>query len=531
MDKLLDSLRGFYNEFIISQIGLAFYGLVTTVFLTIVCLRVFILLERRYEKEGKSTQSMMASLLRIPATLICFAVVVLTFGELLDINRDYPRFETAMLFIFWLALSWAVIRVLEYLFVVRIAYEQHGLRIPRLFHDLVLWFIYSIVLFTLLNNYYDLDLTTVLGTLGIVSLVLALALQDTLANVFAGLSLHFEGTLELGQWIGVGEHEGEIAGITWRSIKMRTFDGDYVIIPNGMISKSELTNYSQPTRRHILRLPIGVSYECPPGKLKRVCLEVIRQVEGIRSHPTPGVQLQQYNDFSIDYRIRFWIDDYSQYRRIRDEVYTLLWYYFKREDIVIPFPIRTLDIPGRTKPSLRCLLEYEDLRRIDFLDVLEDEQLATIQENMKVKIYATGETIIRQGQDNTIFHVVQSGRLEISISDSKSGNIVLNSIGQGGYFGEHSLFTGEKTSATIVALEDTVLATLDQSIFMDILKSNTEVADMIVKTIVERATVGKKAVKEAAEVIPTAPDATTSEADVQRETTRLLYKLRKLFKL
>ncbi len=215
-----------------------------------------------------------------------------------------------------------------------------------------------------------------------------------------------------------------------------------MIIPNSTISKNELTNYSQPSRLHIQVLPIGVSYDTPPAKMKRVCLEVLNQFEEVMKNPPPAVFLKKYNDFSIDYDIRFWIRDYSQYRRIRDDVYALLWYYFKREEITIPFPIRTLHIPRprRVDPNRRKQ-EKDRLRRGGFvLGAGRSAPGAAGGERSLEGVYARRDGD-RAGQANGIFYIVRTGRLEVSIRDASGKPCRVGTLGRGDYFGEYSLFT------------------------------------------------------------------------------------------
>jgi small-conductance mechanosensitive channel len=247
-------------------------GLVLVALAGVFTYRVLQVLEGFLEGRKKPSRAILFRLIRVPAVLTVLTVCLIVFGERWGWEELIPRIHDVSRFFLWLSISWGVIRFLEYAFLQRLLYEQHGVRMPKLFHDVIVLSLYAIVIVSLLRIFFDVNLTVLLTTSAVFSLILGLALQDTLSNLFAGLALHFEGTLHLGQWVGIGEWEGEIAGITWRSIKIRTFEGDYVIVPNSTIAKSELTNYSQPTPMHAQRLTIGVGYDFPPGEVKRAVL-------------------------------------------------------------------------------------------------------------------------------------------------------------------------------------------------------------------------------------------------------------------
>ncbi|NQU44399.1 mechanosensitive ion channel, partial [bacterium] len=155
--------------------------------------------------------------------------------------KDSLDFLTAALAFF--ALLWpleALVFDLYYL-------ETKRVRIPRLMRDVVRWSIGFVILAYVFSLSFDISITPLLTTSAVISFILGFALQDTLANLFAGLAIHFEGSFNLGDWIKAGDQEGEVAAITWRAIKIRTFEDDYTIIPNSTIAKGEIINYSQPT--------------------------------------------------------------------------------------------------------------------------------------------------------------------------------------------------------------------------------------------------------------------------------------------
>src|SRR5205814_4159185 len=127
------------------------------------------------------------------------------------------------------------------------------------------------------------------------AVVAGLALQDTLGNLVAGLAIQVEKPFRLGHWIRLGEWEGEVAEITWRAVKVRTRDGNQVIIPNGELSKSALVNYSEPASPTRIHVEVGAAYEHPPSAVKAAIQETLANEPLVLHVPPPQVAVVAFD--------------------------------------------------------------------------------------------------------------------------------------------------------------------------------------------------------------------------------------------
>jgi len=190
-------------------------------------------------------------------------------------------------------------------------------------------------------------------TSAVFSAVVGLAFQDILVNFLSGLIISLEKPFQIGDWVMVGEKDGRIADIAWRTTKLRTRENDYIIIPNSIIAKGQIINFYRPSRLHMVKTTVGVHYDIPPLKVKQILLRAARETGGVVESPQPEVHLQEYGDFKIDYELRIWIDEYENLPEIEDALHTSIWYLFKRDKIIIPFPIRTVHLheAGSLRPA------------------------------------------------------------------------------------------------------------------------------------------------------------------------------------
>jgi len=306
-----------------------------------------------------------------------------------------------------------------------------------------------------------------LTTSAVGAVVVGFALQDTLGNAFAGLAIQSERPFRVGHWIKVGEFEGRVAEVTWRATKLRTKSGNFVIVPNNIIAKEAIVNYSEPAVPTRLEIEVGVSYSCPPPAVKAAMLEAMRQAPRVLQSPPPDVLLVDFADSSMTYRARFWIQDYEFDSQARDQVRVAIYYAFARRGVEITYPIQIEVQKDYVPPDPAAARRDRELavEGIDLFAGLTPEQRASIAAGSATRIYGDGEAIVRQGEPGDSLYVVCSGRVAVVLEPDRREVAVLE---RGNYFGEMSLLTGEPRSATVVARGEAVVLEVQAEIFREI---------------------------------------------------------------
>ena len=196
------------------------------------------------------------------------------------------------------ALDWAwlflglitILRLLGlYLFDVHLT-AKRGMRLPPLLPAVTMTVVYLVTAFvTLRMSFPKLDVTALVATSAVTSLVLGLALQPILGNFFAGLVISVEKPFRINDWIKVGEQEGRVTAITWRTTHLRTRDNDNLVIPNAKLADERVLNYYYPHPVHREKVRVGVHYDEPPYRVRRVLLECAAGVPGVLDKPAPDV--------------------------------------------------------------------------------------------------------------------------------------------------------------------------------------------------------------------------------------------------
>lgn len=303
-----------------------------------------------------------------------------------------------------------------------------------------------------------------IATSAVSAVVVGFALQDTLGNAFAGLALQSEKPFHVGHWIRVGEFEGRVAEVTWRATKLRTKTGNFVVLPNNLVSKEAITNYSEPATPTRIQIEVGASYLVPPNRVKTVMAEALANCPRALAAPAPDVLLVSFDNSAITYRARFWIEDYERDDAARDQVRTAIYYAFQRHGIEIPWPIQVEYSKAWLEPDEAARQGERErlLAGIDLFATLNDEHRRELAAATTTRVFGDGDAIVRQGAPGHSMFAICSGRASVTLEPEKRQVAMIES---GGYFGEMSLLTGDPRTATVTAVGDTTVLEIDAGVF------------------------------------------------------------------
>lgn len=224
--------------------------------------------------------------------------------------------------------------------------------------ELVTKIVLTVVGGMLILDNLGVSLTPLLTTLGIGSLAVAIALQDTLGNVFAGLHIKADRPIEVGQFIRLDSgDEGYVERIGWRSTRIRMLPNKTAVVPNSKLVQSTIINYDLPDPELAVLMQVGVHYDSDLKKVERVTKEVAKEIMGTVMGAVPGfepfIRYHTFNQSSIDFtvilRAQRFVDNYL----IKHEFIKALQKRYREEGIVIPFPIRTLELKVDSENAAR----------------------------------------------------------------------------------------------------------------------------------------------------------------------------------
>lgn len=404
--------------------------------------------------------------------------------------------------------------------------DGDGTRFPKLLLDILRLVLVLIGACLVVSGVWNQDLSGLLTALGVSSIVLGLALQNTLDNVMVGIAVLLERPFEVGDWITIGSLTGEVIEMNWRSVRIRTRARDLVIIPNSVIGKETLVNMSRPTKAHAESHVLGFSYDDPPNKVKRVLMGVVRSTRGVLTEPPPAVRTVNYAAYSIEYQVRFFLDDYPRVQEINDEFMTRVWYAAKRNGLNIPFPIQTSyefhgELPKLPDPAAKSAAVLGKVPVFVPLDGKELDQLAHECEQLS---FGRGERIVHQGEPGDAMYVILEGTAIVSIADGNQAEREVARLSRGEFFGEMALLTGEPRSASVTAVDDLTVVVVHKDSLQSMLHNRPGLAQEMAE-IVEARKQGLRAVRDLQQAAP------EQRAAIKHGAGELLGRIRRFFGL
>lgn len=432
------------------------------------------------------------------AIVIVLLVLVFHFSE--ELNALIFRFKvdtvaksetiigTIQLVLFGI-LAYIVVRGLSFL-IFGMFRLRRGFDAPTLVRN-----VFSIVAFSLLFlliftfEFPNANLGALFTTSAIFGVILGLALQDTLGNFFAGISLQADRPFQVGDVITVGtqRHTGVVEEISWRAIKIRTFQNHVVLINNSGAAKEPIEVCPRDNLNARLVF-FNTLYTDSPAKTIHVVREAVRETDNVSARVTPIVRIRNLGDYGVEYECKYWLEDYAKYNDTDALIRQRIWYAFRRAGLNFAFPTRTLHIERKPGSEIRETdggAIVERLSAVDIFAPLSVEETQMLALAAVRHVFAPGETVIRAGDPGSSMFVVHNGRVQVQVNENGRPRPVAT-LNEGDFFGEMALFTGEPRTANVVALEETEVLEIGHGAMKQVFDTNPDLVESLSFIMTER---------------------------------------------
>jgi small-conductance mechanosensitive channel len=330
-------------------------------------------------------------------------------------------------------------------------------RQARLFSELIAAAIYTTSIFIILNSVLDLNVASLLATSGVVAIILGLALQNTLADVFAGIAVGLDQPFHVGDRVSLGDGvEGVIVELNWRSIRIETDGDDLATIPNSTVARSQLINRSKPTGRRADTLEVVTPSEVAPGTVFELMRQATLLCPSVLSDPSPSITIRQSGLETSTYAVSFFVADSAVLSEAKSTLLRQTRRLFRHAGI---------GRPARMPHS-------ELLGSLILFEALSPAELEALAAALIVHSTEPGEVIFEQGDVATSIFVIEAGVMEIWRYSSELGAQMLGRLGAGEYVGELGLITNSPRAFTLRSLTRARVLELPGVSLRDLLQSN-----------------------------------------------------------
>ncbi len=401
---------------------------------------------------------------------------------------DTPVFERVFVamakIIWWINAAWLLTGFTR----IALFFERRPQE-SRLVQDLVVGTIYLGAALSIVAYVFDAPLGTLIATSGVLAIILGLALQSTLGDVFSGIALNVSKAYEVGDWVVLSDGmEGRVVETNWRATHLLNASNDLVVLPNSRLAKAELTNLSSPNRSHGVKLRIRVMPTMTPASISAVMRNVLLSSSSILSVPAPTVEIRSLDAQAIEFELAFRVADFETASTARHEVYDLIYRHARSAGLLLAYPKEASGIVPTPMPPAQP--RGAALRLVDaiplFTSLTEDERIA-LANAMTRKTYRTGEVLVEQGATLDSLIIIRSG-VGVVTCHSEEGELELARLAPGDYFGDDVDATASGASGTVRALAFTVAYEIGREALADLLHDRPAIAEEISATLARRRT-------------------------------------------
>ena len=404
--------------------------------------------------------------------------------------------------VWFLADLFEVLVVIDFtaIFLFDLVFALLRVEIANIVHDLSLGAAYVLAFIGMMHR-SGVNLSGIVATSAVVTAVLGLSLQATLANVLGGIALQLDDTIGVGDWIQLANgQQGKVKAIRWRSTLIETRNWDTLIVPNAALLGEQILVLGQredQPRQHRMWVYFHIDYRFSPEEVLRSVDEALQSapIPSVASHPAPhaicmDLSEQKGSDGIATYAVRYWLTDLAKDDPTSSEVRVRVYAALKRAQIPLAVPAHAVFLSQDDKEHAERKAERELARRVSSLEAIEmlqclsaDERLL-LARSMRFAPFGRGEIITRQGAVAHWLYVLTKGEVEVKIRIEAVGNNapfdkVVTRMAAPNVFGEMGVMTGEPRTASVVAATEVECYRVDREAFHELIKRRKELAEAI----------------------------------------------------
>lgn len=313
----------------------------------------------------------------------------------------------------------------------------------RLLQDLLGAVIFLIAVIAALAYVLELPVKGVLATSGALAIIVGLALQSTLSDVFSGIVLNTTKPYQLDDWISIDGTEGRVTDIDWRATRLQTAQGSMAVIPNSLAAKAKIVNFSRPSDIFGVSISLQVS---PHARPQTVIDALERAMQGCRfllNKPAPSVSLKSSGSTGVEYEISGFVISMDQKRMVRNQLFDLAFRHLQASGVSLLSSVEPNAPAALSQP--RALLESSNI-----FSTLRQEEKETFSQNMKLQTFRAGEMILPAGEVSDHLFIIESGVVSVTLSRGGT-KFEAGRMGPGEVIGEAGILSDESALADFSA--------------------------------------------------------------------------------
>lgn len=442
------------------------------------------IIRRRAEAAWIPTTILLVDVVAVPAFFIALDLVIGAAGGALSQTQLVSR---AIWGVFLLAVAWLIVRLLRRFVWQRFFLQNYGREAPQVLQHIVAGGLYFVALAIIVVAVFERQASSVLVPTSVLVGVVGLALQNVLADLFAGIGITLERPFMVGDWVQFdGGIEGEVTDISWQAIYLKSFSDSRYVVPNRTASATPVHNFSKPNRVYALWFFVDVDARHDPATVRRLLLEAALGCAAVKKNPTPIVNLLDASGNPYRYVIYVRFTEYTAHFSGRNDLYSNIHTHLARAGIGTASQKYEIATEAAPQQVLELPTVEEELRRVSLFSVLDDEQVRRVAAGAISRTFYPEEHIVEEGTSGGSLFIITSGAVQVTKRTPKNARVEVTRLGAGEVIGEMSLLTGEPRTATVVALVQVSAVEVTKSNLEPILQEVPQLSDKFAEVMLDR---------------------------------------------
>ena len=422
--------------------------------------------------------------------------------HLLSEKLTMSRFEKIIMvfdILWWTTVAFFLTVMLKQ-FVYIPAEEKTGQPVPQIVRVLLTLIIYIMAFMGIVGFVFDQKLTSLLATGGVLAMIIGLAVQVNISNIFSGIAMNMERPFQIDDWVKIGEFtEGKVMDISWRTTRLRTRDDTVLCIPNSQASESPIENFSRNENKGYWKyFTIHVDPFHSPDRVRKVLLDAAMSSEGVVTddpdHP-PGTRFMgltrgmtgQSESWAANYLIGVYVTDYGKKFAHNEAIWDNVWTHLKLSGIKHVMERQEIQMlfQGMKKTQAKLPKTLSLLQDMDIFSPFPEAERVYLSKRMRPLHYRKDQDVVILGDSGDSLFIISEGTVSVNVK-IKGKFTEVTRFGAGDFFGEMALLTGEPRTATITAITNTHLYEITKKDIYPLLKKQPEILDALSIVLTQR---------------------------------------------
>jgi len=375
---------------------------------------------------------------------------------------------------FYLAIAWFLCRVIAILVLEWWFGTVRRIRLPGVARRLISFVVGTVAFLVFVRLRLDVRSDEIAIVVVVAALIVAVFFHGFLRDLYLGISMAFEQRIRVGDWVSIGGHEGQVVAVDWKSTTLENDRCERIALPNRYIAETVVTHVAYGTRRHAV-VTISVPADTPPSAVLAELTAAVTDARDVLSAPPPNIYYCGAQAGEGRFEASFWVPETVDSRAVQSDLRVAMWYRLRRRGVV---PRMALDLaPDQVRQALR---------QLPFFASATSPQLERLAQSVRTARYGKGEVLFRQHDRGDELFLIQSGTVDISVTNGHRTEKTIASVGAGSFVGERSLLTGEPRSATVRAAADAIVFVVDKAAIGELLHDDPAIAHEIAEIMARR---------------------------------------------